>query len=137
MGAFDESSRMGIDWDLRLRISLRAEFQFVDEVTYYYRVWGQQIFHNWRGGYRDAIRSMDKFLANYLDAVSREEVRRAWAHTFTNRGRIRVSMERQFLPGIKNSILSVLHDPTYVDGWKAGASIGLSALRSLVRKNGV
>jgi glycosyltransferase involved in cell wall biosynthesis len=134
-GGFDESLRMGIDWDLWLRISLGWQFRFVDEITYNYRVWEQQMSQNWRGRYHHAMRIMDTFLARYPEAVSPRVVRRAWAHTFARRGYLRVSMDREFLPGIGDVARALLRDPAYADGWKTGAWIGLFALRSLMQRS--
>ncbi|HEV7986677.1 MAG TPA: glycosyltransferase, partial [Steroidobacteraceae bacterium] len=38
-GAFDESVRMGDDYDLWLRLSAHYEFDFVPEATVHYRIW--------------------------------------------------------------------------------------------------
>src|SRR5262249_37100539 len=58
MGAFDERYRMGIDWELWLRLSTRYEFLFVDEITYLYRIWPGQMSTNWRGRYDAAFEIM-------------------------------------------------------------------------------
>lgn len=117
-GAFDERYRMGIDWDLWLKLSLHCEFKFVDELTYYYRVWERQISNSWRGRYHDAVRIMKAFVGNHPEAVSPATVRRAWAHTYTHRARDRVMQDRQFLRGLTDSALAVLRDPAYREGWR-------------------
>src|SRR3569833_1056935 len=55
VGGFDSSLRMGIDWDLWLRISVHYQFVFVFKATYAYRIWGGQMSKNWRGRYSSAF----------------------------------------------------------------------------------
>jgi glycosyltransferase involved in cell wall biosynthesis len=122
-GGFDERYRMSIDWDLWLRLSLKCEFHFIDEVTYHYRIWDGQMSHDWRGRYHDAIRIMENFLAEHPEAVSPACIRRAWAHTYVHRGRARVAMDKQFAAGFADIARAVFRDPGYADAWRMKAWI--------------
>jgi glycosyltransferase involved in cell wall biosynthesis len=133
-GAFDEQYRMSIDWELWLRLSLHCEFYFVDEVTYFYRIWDQQMSSDWRGRYRDVVRIMDAFLASQPHAVSPATVRRAWAHTFTHRARARAMKDGQHLLGLRDSVLAVMRDPAYREGWRNFGWIAREAWRSWARR---
>jgi glycosyltransferase involved in cell wall biosynthesis len=118
VGCFDESYSMGIDWDLWLRLSLRCDFCFVDQLTYHYRVWDQQMSNDWRGRYHNAVRIMENFLARYPGVVSAATVRRAWAHTFAHRAKARVLKDGQYLSGLRDSLLAVSRDPSYREAWR-------------------
>lgn len=130
-GGFDESLRMGIDWQLWLRISLEHEFRFVDEVTYFYRVWEGQMSHDWRGRYEHAIRIMDEFLAANPDVISARARRRGWAHTYNNRGRQAASRGGEYLSGLGDALRAIRKDPAYLEAWKTIPWIARASLRSL------
>ena len=97
MGAFDERYRMGIDWELWLRLSTRYEFLFADEVTYVYRVWDGQMSRNWEGRYENCFRIMRDFESRHAGLLSPAVVREAWADSFVQRGRQRASWSRRYL----------------------------------------
>ena len=117
-GGFDESHRMGIDWDLWLRISLRHEFDFTDQTTYYYRVWPGQMSSNWRGRYAQVIPMMQDFLARHPGVISPAVRRRAWAHTFVNRGRMRATCGGEVLPAWADVARAIGSDPLYPGAWR-------------------
>ena len=87
VGGFDESLSMAIDYDLWLRISTRYEFLHMPKVMARYRIWGGQMSHRTGERLDNALRMMDKFLRNHEGAVTSAEARRAWAYTYTTRGR--------------------------------------------------
>jgi glycosyltransferase involved in cell wall biosynthesis len=74
-GAFDESLRMGIDWDLWLRLSCRTEFDFHPELLYAYRLHGKQMSHNLEGRISGSDRIFEKFLRSHPNAFSRRDLR--------------------------------------------------------------
>lgn len=84
LGAFDESLKMGIDWELWLRISVYWKFDYIDEPTYVYRIWDGQMSKNWKGRYEHALRIMDDFLNKYNELLSPDVVKTAYADTYTN-----------------------------------------------------
>ena len=128
-GAFNERYRMGIDWDLWLRLSLECEFQFVDEVTYHYRIWEGQMSNDWRGRYEHAIRIMEDFLAAHSGAVSSRTVRRAWAHTYANRARARVERDFEWAAGLADITRAIARDPGFKDSWRNAAIMVRTLLR--------
>jgi glycosyltransferase involved in cell wall biosynthesis len=87
VGGFDESLSMAIDYDLWLRISVRYEFRHLPRTLARYRIWGGQMSHRTGERLDNALRMMDKFVREHGDAVTPAEMRRAWAFTYTTRGR--------------------------------------------------
>ncbi len=132
-GAFNERYRMGIDWDLWLRLSLECEFQFVDEVTYHYRLWEGQMSKDWRGRYEHDTRIMEDFLAAHPGAVSSRTVRRAWAHTYANRAKARVSRNSEWKQGFLDISRAIARDPTF---WGAWRNAGLICRMAVLRRHG-
>ncbi len=86
-GGFDESLKMGIDWDLWLRISTYYEFDYVDERLFYYRMGHSgQMSKNITERHRCSDRIMTKFISTFPDAVSNTSLIRIMAYTYCNRG---------------------------------------------------
>lgn len=86
-GIFDESLRMGIDWDLWLRISTGHKFDFVDEKLINYRIGHSgQMSRNDEERQRCSDRIMAKFLSKYQGVVSKDTITKAMAFTYCNRG---------------------------------------------------
>jgi len=86
-GTFDESLKMGIDWDLWLRISTAYEFDFANDRLFYYRMGHSgQMSKNISERLKCSDRIMEKFLMNYPNSVCRSDVRKSLAYTYCNRG---------------------------------------------------
>lgn len=86
-GVFDETLKMGIDWDLWLRISTAYSFDFVDEQLFYYRVGHSgQMSKNLETRQECSGRIMERFLAHYPGAVEVKTVEKATYYTYCNRG---------------------------------------------------
>jgi glycosyltransferase involved in cell wall biosynthesis len=87
VGVFDESFRMGIDWDLWLRMSVPYKYDYVDERLLKYRVGhAGQMSKNLDVREVDTTRIMEKFLELHPNAVPREVVKQAMVYTYCNRG---------------------------------------------------
>jgi len=129
LGVFDESYRMGIDWELWLRISTKYEFAFVDDVTYMYRVWPGQMSSNWRGRYQHAFRIMEAFLDRYPGLLSAGVIREAYAHSYASRGRLRAIVDGDYGNGLRDAVAALRHDFTFIPAWKLLARIMLLASR--------
>jgi len=86
VNGFDENLRMGIDYDLWLRISLDYEFSYLDQPLVDYRIWGGQMSHRTGERMENFFRLLEKFLKDNPDAVSQAEGKHAWAHSYTTRG---------------------------------------------------
>lgn len=122
-GMFDESIRMGIDWDLWLRYSIKWKFHHVPERLYIYRVWSGQMSNDYRGRYDHASRILNNFLERHPDAVSEKLARRARASNYAGRARAIASVE-----GTRSEPLSLVYralrtDPTFFNAWKLVARI--------------
>lgn len=95
-GTFDETLKMGIDWDLWLRISTRYQFDFVDEPLLDYRVGhAQQMSKNLDLRYSSTDRVMDRFLATFPGEASKSAVRSAYYLTYCNRASYLSTIDRQ------------------------------------------
>lgn len=127
-GVFDETLRMGIDWDLWLRLSTKYEFCYVDAVTYLYRVWPGQMSRNWRGRYENCFNIMQDFLEKYPGFVSKKTISEAWAHTYTSRGRIRSYQSGEHFRAMIDIIKATHHLPSYWPAWRLIGRILLNFL---------
>jgi glycosyltransferase involved in cell wall biosynthesis len=84
---FDETLRMGIDWDLWLQIATRYEFDFVDEPLLRYRIGhAGQMSKNVKVRQECSDRIMERFLKKHPGIVNEETIREAYFYTFCNRG---------------------------------------------------
>ena len=87
VGLFDESIRMGIDWDLWLRISVRYRFAYVDEPLLYYRIGHPgQMSKNLDVRQECSDRIMARFLDLNPGIIPKNVIRKAYAYTYCNRG---------------------------------------------------
>ena len=111
-GVFDESLKMGIDWDLWLRLSTEFEFDYVDEPLVVYRKGhSNQMSRNLEERQRCADRILEKFLNQFPETVSSRTVKKAFYHTYCNRGyyyspRDRVKAVQFFAKAIKTDPLN-------------------------------
>ncbi len=86
-GIFDESLKMGIDWDLWLRISILWHFDFIDKPLLIYRVGHSgQMSKNTEERMRCSDKIMHNFLERYPASISLHTRRLAEAFTWNNRG---------------------------------------------------
>ena len=86
-GLFDESLKMGIDWDLWLRISTSYKFDYVDERLFYYRMGHSgQMSKNLEERQRCSDRIMEDFVCKYQGVLSPDTISKAYAMTYYNRG---------------------------------------------------
>ena len=128
LNGFDTSLRMGIDWELWLRIATRYQFQYLDEVTYIYRIWEGQMSRNWRGRYKHCFRIMDEFLRKHPDAVSPRAVCDAYAHSYVERARVRSTTGGEHARALADIARALHLRPTYAPAWKLIARVGLNMI---------
>ena len=134
VGGFNERYRMGIDWELWLRISLHDDFLFVDARTYRYRVWANQMSTNWKGRYDNQFAIMKEFAANHGDALDPAVLRVATAHSFATRARARVISSGAYSGGLADVVQALRVAPTLLLAWK---TLGMMTLNAVgVRKSG-
>jgi glycosyltransferase involved in cell wall biosynthesis len=118
-GAFDESVRMGDDYDLWLRLSAHYEFDFIPQPTARYRVWSGQMSKNYRRRYESAIRTMRRFLEHNPGLVSAAQIRAAWAHTYTGRGNNTLWQERKRAAAMQDYLRALSFRPHHWPAWRA------------------
>jgi glycosyltransferase involved in cell wall biosynthesis len=118
-GAFDESVRMGDDYDLFLRLSAHYEFDFIPEPTVRYRIWSGQMSKNYRRRYESGIHTMRRFLENNPGLVSAPQIRTAWAHTYTGRGNNTLWRERKRGAAMQDYLRALSFRPDYWPAWRA------------------
>jgi len=87
VGLFDESIKMGIDWDLWLRFSVHFLFQFVNEPLLLYRVGHPgQMSQDLEARHKCADRITASFLDKNPGILTKDTVRDAFAYTYLSRG---------------------------------------------------
>ena len=118
VGGFDEQLRMGIDYELWLRISVQYEFFYLQEPLVAYRIWGGQMSNRVGERFENFFRLMNNFLERYPDSVSPAEVKRGWAHTYVSRGRWKVA-EKQYSEALKDYFKAFSYYPLDLRLWKS------------------
>ena len=96
-GAFNEEYRMGIDWDLWLRISTRWKFSYIDEKLYFYRQWAGQMSRNYDGRYTGARLILKNFYAKHKGLVGFHQYRRAQADIYAGHA-YHISLYEGYVP---------------------------------------
>jgi len=108
-GTFDENLKMGIDWDLWLRLSTGYEFDFVNDRLFNYRIGHSgQMSKNLEERQRCSDRIMERFLATYQGIISQNTIKRVYGYTCCNRGYYyrkidRAKSNKYYLDAIKNN----------------------------------
>jgi glycosyltransferase involved in cell wall biosynthesis len=119
LGVFDEALRMGIDYDLWLRLSTEYEFDFVDRPLLQYRVWSGQMSRNCKSRYLNGIAIMHRFLERFPNLVDKDTEHEAWAHTYVGYGHCLWQTERRVAPALRSCFHALLHRPMYLPAWRA------------------
>lgn len=117
LGGFDERYRMGIDWDLWLRISTQYDFDFVPEYVYVYRVWEGQMSRDWRGRYEYAFEIMENFVRENKDELDLFTIRIAYAHTWATLAEYRIVHRTELCEASRNLINSIGNNPFSARAW--------------------
>lgn len=116
-GIFDESITMGIDWDLWLRLSTDYEFAFLDEATYSYRIWPNQMSHNKLKRLGCAEKILEKFFRKNAGSVSKRSQRMAWARLNCDYGKI-YAQYKEPRKAFYSYFNAIGKDPLYFPVWK-------------------
>ena len=106
-GGFNEKYRMGMDWELFLRLAPHYQFECIPAVTYLYRVWAGQMSSNWSLRYTNALRIMEEFVAANPGAVSPELARKAVAGTILSRARARANLAGDYRGAVQDAVSAV------------------------------
>lgn len=120
LGGFNENLKWGNDYDLWLRLSTKYEFDYVDKILLYYRVWpGQMTYRNYRNIYLNGIKIMKKFLEDFPGVVDKKIENEAWAHTYVGFGQCSRHAEQQIGPALRLYARALRYKPDYLPAWKA------------------
>lgn len=125
LGSFDETFRMGVDYDLWLRFSTQYEFDYLDDPLLYYRIWSGQMSNNCRNRYLSGIRIMEKFLKRFPGAVDAQTISEAWAHTYVGFAECTGKIERSIRPALPLYAQALRHRPTYLPAWTSIVKMAL------------
>lgn len=118
VGGFDESLRMGIDYDLWLRISVNHTFQYLPEPFVLYRIWGGQMSNKQEERLSNCFKLLNNFLDKHPKSVTPDEVNRGWAHTYVSRGKLRASQKR-YLNALEDYFKAFRYRPYDLRLWKS------------------
>jgi len=121
-GLFDEEISMGIDWDLWLRISSAYEFAFLNEKTYAYRIWANQMSHRKLKRLACARRILLKFFEQNSGAVPAGVKRNAWACLSVDYGMVYAGYGQRRL-ALKSYAQACWRQPFFVPAWKGLAKL--------------
>lgn len=121
VNGYNELFRMGSDWDLWLRLSIDWEFEYINDVTYLYRVWGGQLSKNWRGRFESDLAIVTGFAQKYAGAVSSKSINQAYARLHVQRGRARAALAGEYWNGITDCMRAIGYSPGYSPAWKTPA----------------
>ena len=119
LGVFDEAIRMGIDYDLWLRLSTQYEFDFVDRPLLRYRIWSGQMSNNCKSRYLSGIAIMERFLENFPKVVDKSTENEAWAHTYVGYGQCVYQVDRRVAPALGLYVCALRYKAGYLPAWKA------------------
>lgn len=119
LGAFQEHRRMGIDYDLWLRLSTQYEFEYVDRPLLCYRLWAGQMSKNYKGRYLNGIEIMKSFLQEFPGVVDKNTENEAWAHTYVGFGKCVQDIDRRRGQALRLFWQALCHKPGYLPAWKS------------------
>lgn len=117
IGGFDPSLRMGIDYDLWLRVSVKYDFFHIPEPLVAYRIWGGQMSNRKAERFENSFKLLKQFLSKYPKSVTWSEVRRGWAHIHVSRGRWRAT-QGNYMRATMDFMRAFLYRPNDYRLWK-------------------
>jgi glycosyltransferase involved in cell wall biosynthesis len=125
VGGFDEELRMGIDWDLWLRLSVDNQFLAIPQEAYFYRVWTGQMSKNWKGRYEAAFHIMARFLAAHPGLIDPVTVKTAISNSYLNRAYARCSLSEDRVGALVDCLRSVRAGGSIYGALKLAVKISL------------
>lgn len=118
---YDESFKTCADYDLSLRLSVKYEFEYLDTITYRYRMWPGQV-SNPRNRLRfieDELRMRRKFMEKHPELVDSSLVKEMWARTLSSRALAAMSLEGVRRRALPDAIRALRFGPLRSASWKA------------------
>jgi len=132
IGGFDETIRRADDYDMWLRLSLLANFQFQPVMGTRYRMAGTRISDNVAGRFQSNLATIERFLDANPTLLSRREMSRVRAEThgrfsrgFADRG--------DFLKGMHHALRSLSYMPTALGSWRTLVAVAIEPIRRRFR----
>jgi glycosyltransferase involved in cell wall biosynthesis len=124
VGMFDEQLKMGIDYDLWIRLAARYKFDYVDEVLVKYRIWGGQLSQKTGLRLETAWHIMDKALKDdeIRAKLSKRAIREATAMTYCTTGNW-YAESGDVGKAVRNYISSLQTYPLYMNSLKGIAKL--------------
>jgi glycosyltransferase involved in cell wall biosynthesis len=125
---YDETFKTCADYDLSLRLSVKYQFYYLDEITYRYRFWPGQVSNarNHLRFHEDSVRMRNKFLARYPDLLPKALVRETWAGMFAERAMTVMRLDRKRSASVPDLLKALRIKPTRAATWKAAGKILLN-----------
>lgn len=126
VGGFNTKYRMGIDWDLWLRVSLSWEFAYLQEQLYLYREWENQMSRNFKKRFDYSIMILQDFEAVNKGRLPKKLIRKALADIHATFAYHSVLYEGHSLQSFRHLIKAVLLG---VDSVKTLRRVGRTLLK--------
>ena len=125
---YDETFKTCADYDLSLRLSVKYQFYYLDEVTYRYRMWPGQVSNarNQLKFHDDSVRMRNKFLARYPDLLPKAVVDEMWAEMFASRAMTMMRLDRKRSAAVEDLVKALKIKPTRLATWKSMGKILLN-----------
>ncbi len=122
---YDERLKTCADYDLWLRLSVKYQFQYLDEITYRYRRWDGQVSNpkNELRFFEDAETVRRNFLRRFPDLVSTTVIDEMWAGLYADKAvcSFRVNLGRS--QALSCIMKALRHRPFRYETWKAAARV--------------
>lgn len=122
---YDERLKTCADYDLWLRLSVKYQFQYLDDITYRYRRWDGQVSNpkNELRFFEDSEWVRRQFLERYPDVASADLINEMWASLYAGKAvcssRVGLGKGTAFACVAK----SLRHRPFRLATWKAGVKV--------------
>jgi glycosyltransferase involved in cell wall biosynthesis len=125
---YDESLKTCADYDISLRLSVKYEFFYLDEITYRYRIWPGQVSNarNLLRFHDDSVRMRTKFLERWPDLLPKAVVDEMWAEMYASRAITVMRLDQKRLATVGDILTSLKIKPTRLNTWKAAGKILLN-----------
>jgi glycosyltransferase involved in cell wall biosynthesis len=127
---YDETLSTCADYDLSLRLSVKHQFYYLDEITYRYRTWPGQVSNprNLLRFHDNIVRLRNNFLEKNPGLVPQSVVDETWAGMFAERALTVMRLEKKRLIASKDIVNALKIKPTRFHTWKAFAKILLNRI---------
>jgi len=125
VGFYDESLRVGQDYDMWLRLSTVCEFYYLDEITYRYRQWSGQISNpkNELLFFTASIQVRERFLKQHPGIVEQSVIDDLWAKVYAERALSLMRIDKSRIAALSDIIHSLNYRFVCLNTWKAAIKV--------------